>query len=209
MYYCTRKIFVIEWYEKRPPGEQVKCLNCSFCLFFLLVFLSCYSYFPLKIQLTWFHLKHLYCTMQPGEWFLSGPVFVAEVIDRDLEAGIQEKVENWAKCGWLSVMTKSAIASILSKVKSYSKQKERLHAYQPRNLWIVLLMFYHLIIQVTKLKRKNIVRKATIYFLIKNAEMWLTVFFTIFAIPLFVSVLSLSLPEEWRWWQQVFPLWGA
>lgn len=68
-------------------------------------------------------------------------------------------------------MTKSAIASILSKVKSYSKQKERLHAYQPRNLWIVLLMFYHLIIQVTKLKRKNIVRKATIYFLIKNAEM--------------------------------------
>lgn len=91
--------------------------------------------------------------MQPGEWFLSGPVLVAEVIDSDLEAGIQEKEEKWAKYGWLAVVTKSATASILSKIKSYSKQKERLRAYQPRNLWIVLLMSYYLIIQVIKLKK--------------------------------------------------------
>lgn len=82
----------------------MKCLNCSFCLFSLLIFLSCYSDFLFKIQSTWFYLKHIYRIMQPWEWFLSGPVFVAEAIDGDLEAGMQEKEENWAKYGWLPVM---------------------------------------------------------------------------------------------------------
>lgn len=147
--------------------------------FFLLVFLCCYFDCPPKILSTWFHRKHTYCTMQPGEWFLSGPVYVAEVIDRVLEDGIQGKEENWVKYGWLSVMTKSATASILSKIKSYSKQKERLHAYQPRNLWIVLFMFYHLIIQVFKLKWENIIRNATIVFLLKFQNVTYCLFYHI------------------------------
>lgn len=33
--------------------------------------------------------------------------------------------------------------------------------------------------------------------------MGVTVVVTVFAIIVFISVRSLSLPEEWRWWQQV------
>lgn len=145
----------------------MKFLHCFFffCLFSLLVFLSCYSDFPLKIQSTWLQLKLIYCTMQLWQWFLFVPFFVAEVTDRDLEAGIQEKEENWVKCVWLSVMTRSGISSILSRIKSYIKQKETLHAYPPKNLWVVLLMFYNLIVQVITLKRENIIRNATIFFL--------------------------------------------
>lgn len=62
-------------------------------------------------------------------------------------------------------MTKSGIASTLSRIKSYNKQNEMLCAYQPKNLWVVPLMFYHLIVQVIKLKRENIISNATIFFL--------------------------------------------
>lgn len=77
--------------------------------------------------------------MQPWEWFISGLIFVAEVNDRDLEAGMHEKEKFWAKYGWQSIMTKLGTATVLGRLKSYNGQKGTLHAYGAKNLLIVLL----------------------------------------------------------------------
>lgn len=112
--------------------------DCSFCRFSLLVSLSPSSASPLITQVHLIPPKaylsyHAALRMQP-----SVPIFVAKVIDRVLVTGMHEKRINWGQNAAGFVMTKSGIASVLSRLKFYNGQKGTLHAYGAKNFLVVL-----------------------------------------------------------------------